>query len=1325
MFSPAVLVLVSLAYVGILFLVAWWGDQVAQRRGRLAWQPVIYSLSLAVYCTSWTFYGAVGQAASNGWDFLPVYLGPILLFVVFGAFVQRMVRVAKEQQVTSISDFLASRFGKTRRLAVLVTGVAVVGVLPYIALQLKGIAMGYELLTSDPAQPLMLPDHPGPILQDTALAVALLLAVFAVLFGTRQLDATEHHPGLMLAIAFESVVKLLAFLAVGIFVTWFLFDGPGTLSTAAFEDALVAEVFAPDHVQLSFLTILLLSTLAVFCLPRQFHVAVVESTSEREVTWARFLFPLYLVLIALFIAPIAAAGLLTVGESVDPDAFVLLLPMVAGQEWLTLLALLGGLSAATGMVIVAAVALSIMVSNDVVMPLLLRTRPTAADRGADLGRRLLAVRRVVIVVLLLMAWVYYRLFGYAESLAGIGLLSFAAVAQFAPLVVAAVLTRWANRQGALLGLSVGFVLWTYCLLGPVIARTAGLGRDWLEQGLLGWSWLRPEGLFGLDFGDPLTHGVFWSLLFNCIGVVLGSRFSAPRPIDRIQANAFIGAASGPGTDSLPRAGIATVGDLVGLTRRFLGERRARHAFEEYARRSQRELSDDQPADAGLVGHTERVLSAVIGSSSARVVLTSALAGSGMQLDQVVTLLDQTAQKLKFRHELLQSAMENLSEGISVVDGELRLVAWNRAYLDLFDYPDGLVRIGRPIEDLLYFNARRGMMGSGDVESLVARRLHWMRQGSQHFYQRHTSDGRVIEIRGNPMPGGGFVTSFTDVTERLQAEEALRESERNIRFYTDNVPALLAYVDSELAFRFTNRAYENLLGLDRSELIGRHLHEVFDQHEMLRRSPYLEGALAGERQDFELEITDARNRRRYVLATYIPQFSRRGEVLGFFSLLQDITERRQAELRLQEAKQDLERRVGDRTRELTELNRELSQEIRIRAQVEHALREAKREADEANQSKTRFLAAASHDLLQPLNAARLFISALGQQTDLSAEQSHLIERLEGSIGSAEELLSALLDISRLDAGAMPTDVREFPINEVLDPLFAEFTVLARERGLRFDLVGSKAVVVSDPKLLRRVLQNFLSNALRYTDSGRVLLGCRRRQGSLSLQVWDTGPGIPHDQTESIFREFHRLQESRRSRERGLGLGLAIVDRIAKMLDHPIMLRSRPGRGTMFALTVPCAATDGRKVQRSSRPTRPRRDARDLAGMRVLCIDNEPDILAGMRSLITPWGCEVRSACDEDEAIALIHKEWMPVVMLTDYHLDEQHNGIDVMNRLRARFGESLTGILITADQTETVRNEAKANGYRVLHKPLKPAALRALLSRLASLRERDQAAPPAD
>lgn len=1195
MFSATLIILVSLAYVGLLFLVAWWGDRRAEQGRQLFSQPVIYSLSLAVYCTSWTFYGAVGQAATTGWDFLPVYLGPILMFAVFGGFMLRVVRVSKEQNITSISDFLASRFGKTQRLAVLVTLVAVLGVLPYIALQLKGIAMGFNLLTAGPEGGMSLPDEPGPILLDTALLVAVLLAVFTILFGTRQLDATEHHPGLMLAVAFESLVKLLAFLAVGVFVTWIMFDGLDSLNPFIVDDAIVGSMFAPDNLRLSFFTIMLLSMLAIFCLPRQFHVAVVESTIERDVKAARLFFPLYLVAISIFIVPVAVAGLLTFGDSVEGDAFMIALPMFADQQWLTLLAMLGGFSAATGMVIVAAVALSIMVSNDIVMPALLRSRMVSAAGGIDLGRLLLRVRRVVIIIVLLLAWVYYRLFGYAESLAGIGLLSFAAVAQFGPLMVAAVFWRGANRRGALLGLGAGFALWFYCLLLPVIVRGIGLGEGWLDGGPLGLAWLRPEALFGVAFQDSLSHGVFWSLLANVIGLVLGSLPGGERPIDRIQANAFLGAASGTGTDSAPRSGIATVGDFISLARRFLGERRAQQTFADYALQRGEELSENQPADADLVRHTERVLSGVIGASSARLVLSSALAGSGMRFDEVVALLDQTSQKLKFRQELLQSAMENLHEGVSVVDSELRLVAWNRSYLEMFDYPDGLIHIGRPIADVLEFNARRGRLGEGDVRELVERRLYWLRKRSPHFFERVNPDGRVIEIRGNPMPGGGFVTSFTDVTERKRTEQALRESERD----------------------------------------------------------------------------------------------------------------------LTEAKEGLEKRVIERTRELTELNEELKREVQVRARVEEALRVAKRQADEANQSKTRFLAAASHDLLQPLNAARLFSSALEQLPDLSEDQRHLIDRLDGSLDSAEQLLSALLDISRLDAGAMPTNRREFSIQEVLEPLQLEFSAMARERGLRFDQVGCRARVVSDPKLLRRVLQNFLSNALRYTESGRVLLGCRRRGDQLLIQVWDTGPGIPPDQTEAIFQEFHRLHGSRRSQERGLGLGLAIVERIARMLDHPISLRSEPGRGTMFGISVPLAGP--RDAAHSLRSPR-RRSAQDLHGLAVLCIDNEPDIIAGMAALIRPWGCEVLTACDESEALARIEAFGRaPDVILADYHLDDEHNGIDLMNRLRALHGSELPGILLTADQSEAVRQETRAHGYRVLHKPLRPAALRALLGRLSSRR----------
>ena len=1197
MFSPLLIIAIALGYVGVLFFIAWWGDRRAQQSGRNFSHPVIYSLSLAVYCTSWTFYGAVGQAARNGWDFLPVYLGPLLMFLLFGGLIVRIVRISKEQNITSISDFLASRFGKTQKLAVLVTVVAVLGVIPYIALQLKAIAMGFDLLTTLPTETVIL-DQSAPIWRDSALMIALLLALFTILFGTRQLDATEHHPGLMLAIAFESLFKLLAFIAVGVFVTWFMFDGPSSLNPFHVDNELLGQMFAAESLSFSFITILVLSMLAAFCLPRQFHVTVVESTSAREVRIARWLFPLYLILIAVFIVPVAVAGMITFGGAEEADAFMLILPMAADQHGLTLLAMLGGFSAATGMVIVACVALSIMVSNDIVMPALLRLPVASRARGADLGRLLLLIRRLVIVGLLLMAWIYYRLFGYNESLANIGLLSFAAVAQFGPLVVAAMIWRRANRRGALLGLSLGFSLWFYTLLLPGVLQALGTGNEFLVLGPFGIEWLRPETLFGLELQDPLTHGVVVSLGFNMLGLFLGSWSGGERAIDRIQANAFLGATSASGSDAVPRTGFARVGDFINLTRRFLGERRTTQAFRDFARLNGRPLVETEPADAELVRHTERVLSGVIGASSARLVLSSALAGSGMRFDEVVSLLDQTSQKLKFRQELLQSAMENLSEGISVVDSKLRLVAWNRSYLEMFDYPDGLIHIGRPIREVLEFNARRGQMGEGEIEALVAKRLAWLRQRNPHFFERVGADGRVLEIRGNPMPGGGFVTSFTDITDRKRSEEALRESERS----------------------------------------------------------------------------------------------------------------------LTEAKTDLEQRVIDRTRDLTDLNEALKHEVEVRLRTENALTLAKRDADEANQSKTRFLAAASHDLLQPLNAARLFASALEQNEGQTEQQKHLTQRLSGSLNSAEELLGALLDISRLDAGAMPVQLRDIAINDILDPLHAEFSAIAESRGLDFKQVSSSARILSDPKLLRRVLQNFIANALRYTDNGRVLIGCRRRDDHLRIQVLDTGPGISKDQQKLIFREFHRLdiprpskRQSDRQSERGLGLGLAIVERIARVLDHAIELHSEPGRGTVFEIVVPMSAEGTKNLPNQMKTGSP---GQTLDGMTLLCVDNEPDILLGMAALIEPWGCHPLTAANQKDAMAMLQAHGgAPDVMLADYHLDQGRNGIDLMNQVRAHFDAEIPGILITADQSETVRLAAKAQGYRILQKPLRPAALRALLSRL--------------
>ncbi|MHC2147703.1 hybrid sensor histidine kinase/response regulator [Pseudomonas sp. 210_17 TE3656] len=1152
--SSGLIAVVALAYMAIMFAIAFYGDR---RKTPLpprlrAW---VYSLSLAVYCTSWTFFGAVGQAAEQLWAFLPIYLGPVLLLLFAPWVLQKMVLISKQENITSIADFIAARYGKSQSLAVVVALICLVGVLPYIALQLKGIVLGVNLLIGASA------DATGSRVQDTALVVSLVLALFSIVFGTRSLDVTEHHRGMVLAIAFESLVKLLAFLAVGAFVTFGLFNG--------FEDLFSKAQLAPRlegfwNETINWPSMIVqtgVAMMAIICLPRQFHVTVVENIEPQDLRLARWVFPTYLILAALFVVPIALAGQMLL-PGVIPDSYVISLPLAEAHPALALLAFIGGASAATGMVIVEAVALSTMVSNDMLLPWLLRRNN--AERPFEVFRHwMLSVRRVTIVVILLLAYVSYRLLGSTASLATIGQVAFAAVTQLAPAMLGALYWKQANRRGVFAGLAAGIFLWFYTLVLPIAAHSVG----WSLELFPGLAWLHGNPL-NLPI-TPLTQGVVLSLAGNFTLFAWVSILSRTRVSEHWQAGRFIGqqTSARPNSRSLLAVQIA---DLLELAARFVGEERARQSFIRFAYRQGKGFNPNQNADGDWIEHTERLLAGVLGTSSTRAVVKAAIEGRDMQLEDVVRIADEASEVLQFNRALLQGAIENISQGISVVDQNLLLVAWNRRYLELFNYPDGLISVGRPIADIIRYNAERGLCGPGEAQVHVARRLHWMRQGRAHTSERLFPNGRVIELIGNPMPGGGFVMSFTDITPFREAEQALKDSNEG-----------------------------------------------------------------------------------------------------------------------------LEQRVAERTQELSQLNQ--------------ALTEAKSHAEAANQSKTRFLAAVSHDLMQPLNAARLFSAALSHQGDgLSADAQQLVQHMDSSLRSAEELISDLLDISRLENGKITPDPKPFALNELFDTLGAEFKVLAQQQGLDFRLRGSRLRVHSDMKLLRRILQNFLTNAFRYGKSP-ILLGVRRNNGKLWLEVWDRGPGIADDKLQVIFEEFKRLDSHQTRAEKGLGLGLAIADGLCRVLGHSLEVRSWPGKGSVFRVSVPLATTPAVAVV-----TPAEQAGQPLAGMQVLCVDNEDSILVGMNSLLSRWGCQVWTARNREECDALLNKGMRPHLALVDYHLDDGETGTELMAWLRTRLGEPVPGVVISADGRSETVGQVHAAGLDYLAKPVKPAALRALLNRHLSL-----------
>jgi Na+/proline symporter/CheY-like chemotaxis protein/anti-sigma regulatory factor (Ser/Thr protein kinase) len=1141
MLAESVVLALSLAYLGLLFAVAYFGD-----RHQRAWStsssiaPAVYGLSFAIYCTSWTFYGGVGRASATGFDYLLIYTGPILVMTVGFPLLQKMVRLAKRHNVTSIADFLASRYGKSRAVGVTATLFATVGVLPYIALQLQAVSSSFSAIV-DPAQR---PGHPFSVIHtDTALIVAALMAVFTVLFGVRHVSASEQHRGMMMAIAFESVVKLVALVAVGPFVLFVLFDGPSDLWTRLAEQPALANRVLQEGSPVTWIVTSLLSAMAFLCLPRQFHVAVVEHGHARSLPTARWLFPGYLVLINLFVIPIAAAGLLLLGAQFNPDLYVLRLPLEHGTNWLSAFVFLGGLSAATSMVAVACMALSGMIGNELLMPYLLRHQGV---RRGEMGPLVVFVRRAAVVLILMAAYAYERIVSGILPLASIGLISFCAVANFAPGLVLGLYWRRAHRWGVVAGLAGGFLVWLYALLLPTLHQEAGGAQ---EMPLKAWL---PAPLDGLD---PVGQGFVAGIVVNALLLVAVSLLIRARGADAEQAHAFVVGAEPTETGSQIPADAHRLDELRELLARFVG-------FE----RAERALGREPLSAETALQRTERVLSGTLGAASARVVVAALGRRGRLTPRSARALIDEASEAIRYNYEILRNTLDHVGMGIAAFDRHGNLEIFNDRFTTLLSLDGEAVAVGA---SPLWFG------GAADVVALLRR------PEAPQTHEIATRGGRVVELRLDPLPAGGFVATCNDVTSRVHTAEALRESDR----------------------------------------------------------------------------------------------------------------------RLRQAAETLEQRVVERTAEL----------------------EASRaEAEAANLGKTRFIAAASHDLLQPLHAARLFTAAMMDRdpgNDLGA-------KIDTSLGAVESLLDTLLDISKLDAGAFRPEKRSFALQPMFESLATAFAAVAARRDIQLVVVPTRAFVTTDPAFLRRILQNLLSNALRYGRAEgrpqRVLLGCRREGGCLRIEVKDNGPGIAADKQGAIFEEFVRLQpEVELARdERGLGLGLAIVERVARMLDLPVRIASAPGRGSTFSVVVPSAASiETMPIASPMSPPQPALEAESF----VLCIDDEARVREAMATLLSGWGCKVATAVGEAEAAERVAAAGrLPDLVLADLHLDGgaggKPDGLAVIEALRRRWGRLVPAALVTADREPMLRLRARAQQVDLLHKPVKPAALRALLR----MRERSAA-----
>lgn len=1152
--SPAIIVITISLYLVVLFLVARIGDR--RRFAEQNWvrHPLVYTLALGVYCTSWTFYGLVGTAASQGLYYLPILLGPVLLFTFGYPMLQRIASICRQENIHSIADFIASRYGKRQSVAAIVTLIMLIATVPYIALQLKAVSdtLFFGVDTFQLSS------------QHVTVLVATSMIVFTLIFGTNRLDVSSYHSGIMVTIAFESVVKIFALVVIALFAFNLSqnidFNSAANTSNQVFRNS----TFTP-----TFWVMTMVSAATIFCLPRMFHVTFVECLSDAHLRYARKGFSLYLVIIALAVLFIAWVGNQALaGTGVSSDTYVLALPLSQDSQFLATLAVLGGFSAATAMIIVASVTLSQMLSNDVILPIILKKQKS---RGliSDYSGLLIHTRRVTVVAVISLAWLYQLVLAENAALTDIGLIAFALVVQVAPAIILGLYWQRANAWGVLAGLASGTLIWFLALMMPLLSASGLVSPETIEHGPFGIAALRPDQLFGFEFSDAYTRGVVLSLTANVIVMVLVSRLDHTRLSDRIQAIAFVNrvrAERHHGTQALQ----IKKSDLAAMLSQFLGESTTNRLFDSEKRP---ELLYASPA---FLDNAEQALSGVVGVASARAMLNNLAGGDSLGVEDMVNIFEGTTRTLQFNQDMLFASFESISSAISVVNAELQIVAWNKRYEQMFNYPKGMLRVGRPVADLVRFNAERGMLGPGQVESLVQSRLSHLMAGKSYRVVREHQQG-VIEIKGRPLPNGGYVTTYDDISEFINTQNELEKI--------------------------------NL---------------------------------------------------------------------------------------------SLEQRVLERTRVIENINSSLLEEVEKRKQTEAELIEAKSTAEVANASKTRFLALASHDILQPLNAANLYASALIEKPDISGELSDNLHHLHGAIHSAELIISNLLEISRLDTGALTPNISCFALGSILDGLSNEYRVQTSDQ-VSFHLRNTALWTESDPNYLRRILQNFLSNAVKYTSSGKILLGCRRRAGEIEICVYDTGPGISETHQQRIFDYFYRVKND--ARIEGAGLGLGIAKRFADLLGHSITVSSDASSGSMFSVRVPL-----REHQALESSSTPAADiSTGLSGLNIYYVDDDENNLRALGTLMENWGCHYQCAINDKEALAHAQANQQPDVLLMDYQLGPNLNGIQLAEQIRQHW-DNIPVCIVSAAPDEELQVLIKKNKYDFLRKPVKPGKLRALLER---------------
>jgi Na+/proline symporter/signal transduction histidine kinase len=823
------------AYFFLIFQLAHWADQRAARPMR-AW---MYTLSLAVYCTSWTFYGGVGRSAEIGIGFFSVYIGPIAVFLFAQPLLRKLLRVSKAQHITSISDFLAARYGKSGPLGAMVAAVALLSVVPYIGLQLKAVSDSVQVIANYPHHQANLDGLPFWV--DPSFWIAIALSLFVIGFGTRHTDASEQHRGMISVVALESVVKLVAFVLTAMVIVMGM-GGPSVLAQRMLEHQALAPVISMAQLsKLDFWLQCVLSGLVILCLPRQFHVMVVENTEPTHLRTSRWLFPLYLVAINLFVLPLALAGLLTFAPgSYKPDTFILALPLAQGQQALALLVFIGGLSAATAMIIVETITLATMTSNDLVLPWLIRRHFKRHRVPRDVARLLKPVRRGAILLLVILSYCFVRLIGHAYSLASIGLMSFVAVAQFAPALIGGLYWHRGHRYGAAAGLGCGFLIWLYTLLIPSFAQSHWIDSRYLTDGPFGIHWLRPYALLGSDgLVGPVVHSMLFSLLVNILVYVLVSYCSRVKARDVQQADIFVLEQHTVRATSF--TGSVTMKQLMDELAYFIGPDRLQADRRLLEKQRGGPLDELAAPDAAVQHWAETQLAGALGAAMARVVLSATLKSLDVDKQTALNMLSAASQAIHSNWESLRTTLDNVSQGVCMFDAEFKLTVWNRRVFELLDIPLEQACIGTGIAAFVRHRSQCGEFGCDPtqvaiMEAACARELLLSRAPQNGI--SNLPNGLIVEWQWRPLLKGGLVGTFTDITVQKQAESMLeqkvaertsevlmqkqeveREHEqvilahRNISLLSEIGREITATLDSEIIMQSVYRHVHELMQVD--------------------------------------------------------------------------------------------------------------------------------------------------------------------------------------------------------------------------------------------------------------------------------------------------------------------------------------------------------------------------------------------------------------------------------------------------------------------------------------------------------------------------------